>query len=356
MNCELHLVPLSCDRTGVGFTSHPLSHESNRLHLMKGHAKHFPSVEGQQYFYVKIAGCEGCCEVAKVVGIEEDVFILDRTTSTKCNCISSNTAVSYLWEDLRVVQDIASAIGINVLSPLKYDACSRTLSVDCKELFASDCGGCGCGEGVTSTDDTMLRGASSEQGAGLRGAKGEQGEQGTGIATLSVTASGQLMYTLTDGTTRSAGSLPVAKGSKGDRGEKGEKGEKGDKGEDGVGVQGITVKGTTATVLYTNNDSSDVDVSSLKGSKGDTGDKGEKGDKGEAGYSFQYVEVGTDAYIFGYPNTAVTLSSPSLNGMTFGPYTTGSDGLVKITKPTINGQVLMQIKVGSTMVGIGRSN
>ena len=81
MNCELNLVPLSCDRQGVGFTSHPLSEDSNRLRLMKGHAKHFPVLEGQQYFYIKIRGCKGCCETAKVIGIEEDTFILDRTTS-----------------------------------------------------------------------------------------------------------------------------------------------------------------------------------------------------------------------------------------------------------------------------------
>ena len=42
--------------------------------------------------------------------------------------------------------------------------------------------------------------------------------------------------------------------------------------------------------------------------------------------------------------------------MTFGPYTTNAEGLISFTKPTINGQVLMQIKQGNKLVGIGRSN
>ena len=186
MNCELNLVPLSCDRTGVGFTSHPLSEDSNRLRLMVGHAKHFPPISGQQYFYVKIAGCNGCCETAKVVGIEEDTLILDRTTSSKCPCILSNTQVSYLWDDTRVIQDIAKSIGFNVLSPLKYDPCTRTLSVDCKELFAADCGGCGCGEGAVGTG-TGTGGAVT---GGLRGAKGDKGDNGVGVASFTITADG----------------------------------------------------------------------------------------------------------------------------------------------------------------------
>lgn len=352
MNCELNLVPLSCDRQGVGFTSHPLSEDSNRLRLMKGHAKHFPVLEGQQYFYIKIHGCKGCCETAKVIGIEEDTFILDRTTSAKCSCILSNAQVVYLWDDIRVVQDIANSIGINVLSPLKYDACTRTLSVDCKELFAADCGGCGCGEGVPK-DNGQGSGT-----PGLRGEKGEKGDAGVGLSSMKVSPAGQLMYTLTDGSTRSAGTLPVGKGAKGDQGPRGEVGAKGDKGDPGVGISTVKVNeaGTEATLTMTNGSTTKFDTTPLKGATGATGAKGDKGDKGDTGYSFQYIEVGNQAYIYGQPNTAVTLSSPSLNGMTFGPYTTNAEGLISFTKPTINGQVLMQIKQGNKLVGIGRSN
>lgn len=329
MDCELNLVPLPCSRTGVGFTSHPLDEHSNRLHLMKGHAKHFPQLEGRQYFYVKIAGCGDCCETAKVVGIEEDTLVLDRTTGAKCPCVMSNAMVSYLWDDIRVVQDVARAIGINVLSPLKYDACTRTLSVDCKELFAADCGGCGCGEGAVET------GNSSTGGVGLRGQQGERGERGVGIATLSITASGQLNYTLTDGTTRSAGTLPKAQGTQGERGPKGEIGMQGEQGEQGEpGPQGE--KGE-------------------QGTPGEKGEKGDKGDKGDPFYAYQYVEVGNDAYVFGEPNAQITISSPSLAGMTFGPYRADGNGLVKFTKPNINGQVLIQIFANGKLEGIGRA-
>lgn len=40
-NCELGLVSLPCDRSGTGFTARPLDIESNRLHLVKGHANTF---------------------------------------------------------------------------------------------------------------------------------------------------------------------------------------------------------------------------------------------------------------------------------------------------------------------------
>lgn len=350
MNCELNLVPISCDRTGVGYTSHPLSADSNRLHLIKGHAKNFPNISGQQYFYVKIAGCDGCCEVAKVVRIEEDTLHLDRTIGAKCDCIMSNTMVSYEWNNIRVVQDIANAIGINVLSPLKYDPCTRTLSVDCKELFAADCGGCGCGEGATETTGT------NTGTPGLRGQKGEQGEKGVGIAELKITNAGQLLYILTDGTTRSAGTLPIPKGAKGEQGEKGEKGEDGPKGDDGAHLSTATVNDEGKGV-FTMSDGSNVelDLSPLKGEQGETGEQGPKGDKGDTGHSFQFVEVGAKAYIYGIPNSKVLIKSPQMAGITLGPYTTNADGFVEFDKPAIQGTSLMQLFVDGKLVGISKA-
>lgn len=353
MNCELNLVPLSCDRTGVGFTASPLSSDSNQLRLLKGHAKHFPTLEGRQYFYVKIQGCNGCCEVAKVIRIEEDVLVLDRTISSKCECVQSNATVSYDWDNIHVVQDIANSIGINVLSPLKYDACTRTLSVDCKELFAADCGGCGCGEGAVAVE-----GATQPVAGGLRGEKGEKGEAGIGIAELKITPTGQLLYILTNGTSRSAGTLPQAKGQPGPAGPKGDRGEKGDTGADGVKVVGATFAGTTITFQNSDHTEFSVDVARLKGEQGEQGEPGEQGPKGEQGdpgQTYQYVEVGNDAYIFGVPNQQVTMTSPAMAGVTFGPYTTGADGFVKIAKPPLSGGSLLQIKSGTKLVGIGRA-
>lgn len=349
-NCELGLVPLTCDRTGTGFTARPLDIESNRLHLVKGHAKHFPPIINGQYFYVKIKGCDGCCEVAKVVGIDEDVFELDRTMGAKCTCIKSNTMVTYEWDTLQVIKDVANSVGINVESPLKYDACTRTLSVDCKELFAKDCGGCGCGEGVPNGDNAV-----APAGTGLRGEPGEKGDAGVGIASLTITASGQLMYTLTDGTTRSAGVLPMAKGVRGEPGPKGEPGVQGDKGDDGKSITNANIADGKLQLVMSDNSIISVDVSSLKGPKGDKGDEGKKGDKGDVGYSFQYIETDANAYVFGAPNTAFTIQSPAMAGVTLGPYTTAADGFVEIPKPPTSGKAVLKLMVNGAVVGIGRT-
>ena len=346
-NCELGLVPLTCDRTGTGFTAHPLDIESNRLHLVKGHAKHFPPIINGQYFYVRIKGCDGCCEVAKVVGIDEDVFELDRTMSAKCACIKSNTMVTYEWDTIQVIKDIANSIGINVESPLKYDACTRTLSVDCKELFAKDCGG--CGEGVPNGGNAVA------PAGGLRGEQGEKGEAGVGLASFTITASGQLMYTLTDGTTRSAGVLPVAKGARGEQGPRGEPGVQGDKGDDGKYPTTVNIADGKIRFVMSDNSVLETDASTLKGEKGDKGDAGPKGDKGDVGYSFQYVETEDKAYVFGVPNIAFTIQSPAMPNVTLGPYTTAADGFVEIPKPPTSGKAVLKLMVKDAIVGIGRT-
>lgn len=347
MTCVLNLVPLPCDRTGVGFTSSPLQQTSNKLHLLKGQGRQFPTLIGDEYFYVRIAGCNNCCEVAKVVAVDGDVFTIDRTSGSKCDCVQSNARVSYEWNNIQVVEDIVRSVGINVVSPLKYEPCSRTLSVDCKELFAADCGGCGCGEGAVSNQTP----ASSTPGA--RGAKGEQGEPGVGIAQLTVSASGQLLYTLTSGDTKSAGTLPMSKGAKGAEGPKGDRGEQGPKGEDGAHIATISVVDTTATVTMSDGATTTVDVSSLKGERGPAGEQGERGEKGDPGVTYQYVELGSVAYIFGQPNTDVLIKSPQMPGVTFGPYRTDGSGMVQFDKPPTTGKALVQMFVGDKAVGIG---
>lgn len=347
MNCELNLVPLSCDRTGVGFSASPLSADSNRLRLLKGHGKHFPQIARPQYFYVRIAGCNNCCEVAKVVDIDGDVLVLDRTSGSKCECVQSNAMVEYEWNNLQVIKDIASSIGLNVVSPLKYDACTRTLSVDCKELFAADCGGCGCGEGVP--EQPVPQGG----GTGARGPRGEKGEAGVGIAEFTISPAGKLLYTLTDGSSRSAGTLPQAKGTPGEQGPRGVPGEQGPKGEDGATLATATMQNTNMVFTMSNGDTVSLDATPLKGEKGDDGEQGPKGEKGDPGYSFQYVDVGSKSYIFGTPKTQVSLKSPQMPGLTLGPYTTDANGFAEFDKPQMQGKALIQLFVDSKLVGIG---
>lgn len=348
MTCQLNLVPLSCDRQGVGFVKHPLASDSNKLHLITGHAKHFPRLEGQQYFYVRIEGCDGCCEVAKVVGIEQDTFTLDRTEGSKCACINSNAIVKYDWDNIRVIQDVVASIGINVLSPLKYDHCTRTLSVDCKELFAADCGGCGCGEGAIS-----VGGGTGQQG--LRGPKGDKGDAGIGIKSLKATPAGMLTYTLTDGTVGNAGRLPAIPGPPGPMGQTGAAGEAGATGASGAVPQHIEFKDGKAVFHMTDGSVVEAEAKSLTGAAGAKGETGAKGDKGDTGYSFQYVESGDKAFIFGTPNTDVTIISPNMPGVTLGPYRTKADGSVEFQKPSTQGAALFKLNAGGKLVGIGKS-
>lgn len=347
MTCPLNLVPLPCDRTGVGFTAAPLHQTSNTVHLLKGHGRHFPTLAGGEYFYVRITGCNNCCEVSKVVAVEGDVLSLDRTTGSKCDCVQSNARVSYEWNTIQAVEDIVRSVGLNVLSPLKYEPCSRTLSVDCKELFAADCGGCGCGEGGGNNP------APPSGTPGLRGPKGDPGERGVGIAQLKVSPAGQLLYTLTTGDTKSAGTLPTQKGAKGEQGPKGDTGEQGPKGDDGAHISTISVSDLTATVTMSDGATTTFDVSSLKGEQGPEGKQGERGEKGDPGVTYQYIELGTLAYIFGQPNTAVLIKSPQMPGVTFGPYRTDDTGLVQFDKPPTSGKALIQMFADGRLVGIG---
>lgn len=351
MKCELKLVTLDCSLTGVGYTSQPLSSNDNKLRLLKGHAKHFPTILNGEYFYVRIKGCDNCCEIAKVIAIDEDTFTLERTIGSKCECISSNAMVSYDYNNLQAILDVASSVGVNVLSPLKYDECTRTLSVDCNELFAADCGGCGCGEGIPPDQG-------GQPSTGLRGEKGEKGDPGVGVKLLTISASGQLLYTLTNDFTASAGTLPVAKGERGEQGEQGERGEQGEPGTPGVSISDIKLTDDNFTFVLTNNDTKVVDATPLKGEKGDTGDKGEKGDTGDtgpAGYSYQYVELADKSYIFGVPSTSITIVPLGDIQMTFGPYQTDNNGLVEIPKIQVASPTLLKILVDNKLVGIGRA-
>lgn len=351
MKCELRLVPLNCNKTGVGFTAKPLDKDSNKLHLQTGHGRQFPHLDGGQHFYVRISGCNGCCETSKVIRVDGDVLTLDRTTGRKCQCINSNAMVEYSWNNLHVIRDVALATGLNVESPLKYDHCTRTLSVDCKELFKKDCGGCGCGEGGATGGGT---GGAGQQG--LRGERGEKGDAGVGIVGAMVSATGELMIMTSDGKTINAGILPQRQGQKGPQGEAGPRGEQGQRGEDGATITAVSLEGTTARFAMSDSNSIDADFSGLKGDQGEQGEKGEKGDKGdkgETGYSFQFVLLDDKGFIFGQPNKQVLLTSPNMPGVTFGPYNTGATGLVEIPKPPIQGKGLIVMNVDGQPVGIG---
>lgn len=63
-----------------------------------------------------------------------------------------------------------------------------------------------------------------------KGEQGEQGRDGAGVAGALIDRAGNLVLTLTDGSTRDLGAVV---GTNGERGEKGEQGDAGERGEDG---------------------------------------------------------------------------------------------------------------------------
>ena len=101
------------------------------------------------------------------------------------------------------------------------------------------------------------RGVQGEKGdAGLNGTDGKDGKDGTGINNIEISNDGNLLITLTNGTSLNLGNIKGEKGDKGDQGEKGDQGiqgEKGDRGEQGQqglqGTKGADGRGIAKTEL-----------------------------------------------------------------------------------------------------------
>ena len=115
-----------------------------------------------------------------------------------------------------------------------------------------------------------------------------------GVKAVEVTDAGQLVFTLTDGSTADLGSVIGPQGPKGETGPAGPQGQtgpagaQGETGEAGASITSITKKsqsGTTATYTIALSDGKtfDFNVETVKGEKGDKGDKGETGATGPQG-------------------------------------------------------------------------
>lgn len=327
MDCELKLKMLECGQTGVGFTGAPLNENANKLKLMTGHGNQFPNISGGQYFYITIKGCDGCCERAKVTAREADTLTLERSVPVPCQCIGSNAKVEYSTDE-RYIYDIAASVHITALTPLKYNCITRTISVDCKELFSKDCGGCDCGEGLVSG------GGGSNSGPSLRGAPGRDGVDGVGIAKVTISQAGRLLVHLTNGQIEDAGTLPTRPGTQGAPGPKGDRGDTGLRGE--AGERG---------------------PAGQKGDKGDTGPQGpagEKGEKGDPGHiAFQIVQTNSDCFVFGEPSTDFRITSPVADAP-IGQGRTGADGIAKLPKLAVAPGSLIRIEtLAGKLMGIG---
>lgn len=103
-----------------------------------------------------------------------------------------------------------------------------------------------------------------------------KGADGIGITNVEINAAGELVLTLSDGTTMNLGNIKGAKGDTGDAGINGTDG------ADGVGIATVTVA-TDGTLTVTLTNGTALNLGNIKGEKGDKGDKGDTGEKGDKG-------------------------------------------------------------------------
>ena len=147
------------------------------------------------------------------------------------------------------------------------------------------------------------QGVQGEKGdAGLGGADGKDGKDGTGINNIEISNDGNLLITLTNGTSLNLGNI---KGAKGDQGIQGEKGDKGDaglggadgkdgtNGTDGVGVASSEINSLGELVIKYS-DGTTVNLGRVVGNDGAQGVQGEKGDRGEQGQQGLQGSKGAD--------------------------------------------------------------
>lgn len=246
MNCPARLQELPCALTGVGYLREPVRQNDTTLRLMKGQGANFPELIGDQFFFVSVEGCDGCCENMRVVARDGDTLTVERTNT--CDCINSNARISYDHASKSYIQAAAREIGLNVTSPLAYDCATNTLSLDCNKLATdSDCG-CGGGGGGVGVGGG---------GRGEQGAPGRDGKDGLGIESITVDAANYLRWTDSNGRVHNVGQLTATAGPRGEQGVKGEKGEKGDPGPQGESAGTLSIVadgGNTFTLHVTNED------------------------------------------------------------------------------------------------------
>lgn len=186
--------------------------------------------------------------------------------------------------------------------------------------------------------DQGVQGVQGEKGdAGLNGADGKDGKDGVGINNIEISNDGNLLITLTNGTSLNLGNIKGAKGDQGIQGEKGDKGDQGLNGTDGkdgtngtngVGITDVTLNSDDELVLTFSNGNV-INLGNIKGSKGDKGDKGDaglNGNDGKDGVGIQNVDVTADGAL------TVTLTNGTVLNL---GNIKGADGL-GITKAEIN--------------------
>lgn len=218
--CPARLQTLPCSLQGYGYLANPVRLGDTTIQLMKGHGAYFPELSGNQFFFVMVEGCDGCCEQMRVTARSGDVLTVERGNG--CECINSNARVSYDYTSREYIQAIAREIGINVKSPLEYDCETNTLSLDCNKLATDS--DCGCGSGKNQA---------GEGRRGPQGAAGRDGKDGVSIVGVSIDEHNTLRWTDSNQKQHTIGTIIAAQGPRGEIGPQGPQGPQGPAGEKG---------------------------------------------------------------------------------------------------------------------------
>lgn len=352
MACDKPLIFLSCDSSGQARTAQAVNPNDTVIQLMRGQGSRFPEVPNGKWFYIRVVGCDSCCETMRVVGRDGDKLHVQRGFGTQCTCIKSNSLITYTTDTQYFFEDLLSVLPLNVADPLKYNCETNTLSVDCAKLFSSKCGGCGCeGTSNIAAAENPAPAGGGGGGAGLRGPKGDRGDAGVGIQTMNVSATKRLIVTLTDGRLIDAGMVPTAAGVPGERGAPGEKGEKGEKGDAGTSLVEFTMQNGNLIAAMSNGESKNL--GSVIGPQGPRGPQGEQGPIGQDGHTFSYVEDATNAYLSGRPGTTVRLVIMTPTGEEDGgSFDIPPAGFLKIRKLNVTGKTAVLIRQNGSTMGV----
>jgi hypothetical protein len=154
-------------------------------------------------------------------------------------------------------------------------------------------------DGSTIDAGYVVGPAGANGAAGATGPAGETGADGIGFVSAVVDINGNLILTKTDGSNVNVGQV---KGTKGDAGETGATGANGATGATGVSVTGATVNGSGELVLTLSNGST-INAGSSVGPAGPQGIQGEQGIQGPAGTSYSINGVADEVNVYGLSST-----------------------------------------------------
>lgn len=341
--CKQRLQTLPCNKQGYGFLSVPVRPTDTTIHLMKGHGEYFPELVGDQFFFVRVQGCNGCCETMRVVARAGDKLTVERMGA--CPCIESNARVSYDHSSREYAHALIREVGLNTKSPLHYDCETNTISLDCNAVMKDS--DCGCGSGK------------NESGVGARGPQGPAGRDGAdglGVRSISIDASNTLTWTDSNGRSHTIGTVTAAQGPVGPVGPAGPAGPVGPAGPQGEDAGSISMEssddGSFALFLTTGEGEKKVigTWSPPKGDKGDKGDTGARGPTGPVG-TFNMLERAGKVYIAGPVGETVTLRS---NGKTVGERIVIPDGgLWQGANPNTGAQAVIELVHNGSVVALG---